>query len=101
MSGFVIENFTAVVRNTLVGFATVRTPSGTVFNDTSIHVKDGRAWASPASKPILDRNGAQLKDADGKAKWSPVVSFVDKATRDRWSGEVIAALQVAHPEVFG
>jgi hypothetical protein len=36
---FIIEDFTAVVRNTLRGFARVRTPSGMVLHD----VADGHA----------------------------------------------------------
>jgi hypothetical protein len=38
---------------------------------------------------------------DNKGLWDPVVSFASKATRDRWSDAVIAALHAAHPEVLG
>jgi hypothetical protein len=52
-----ITGFTAVHRNSLRGFATVVQPSGMVLHDVSVHQQDGAAWASPASKPMLDRNG--------------------------------------------
>lgn len=42
-----------VAKNTLRGFAKVRTPSGIIHHDVAHYVKDGAAWASPASKPIV------------------------------------------------
>lgn len=100
MSGFVVEQFAAVSKNTLVGFATVRAPSGVVFHDCAVHRKADSWWVSPASKPILDRNGAQLCDPDGKKRFAPVVSFSNKEIRDRFSAAAIAALRVSHPRVF-
>jgi hypothetical protein len=96
----IIEEFTRVERNSLVGFATVRAPSGLIFHDVSIHRKDGKWWASPASKPMLGRDGVQIKDAAGKAKWSPVVSFTSRDVRDKFSAAIIEALKAARPEVF-
>jgi hypothetical protein len=99
-AAFIIEEFVSVVRHTLRGFARVRTPSGLVFHDVAIHEKDGKCWASPASKPQLSREGVQLKDADGKALWTPVVSFANRELRKRFSDSVIAAVRVAHMEVL-
>jgi hypothetical protein len=99
MSGVVIEEFKAVTRNTLCGFARVRMPSGVIFHDVSVHQKDGAVWASPPSKPAIGRDGAMLR-RDGKAVWQPIVSFASKEVRDRFSVAVIEALRLARPEVF-
>lgn len=98
---FFVEQFTPVAKNTLVGFVTVRSPRGLVFHDVAVHRRGDSVWASPASKPLVGRDGVQLKDAAGKTRWTPVVSFAAKELRDRWSAGVIAAVQFAHPEVFG
>ena len=100
MTGIVIEDWTPVVRNTLRGFTRARMPSGVIFHDCAVHEKNGAWWVSPASKPIIGRDGAQIKDTAGKSIWSPVVSFASKELRDRFSVAVLDALRVAHPEVF-
>jgi hypothetical protein len=100
MTGFVIESFSPMMKNTLLGFATVQMPSGLVFHDCGVHRTGDRLWVSPASKPMLDRNGTQMWDAAGKLRWTPIVSFKDKPTRDKWSNAVISALKEQHPEVL-
>lgn len=104
MTGIVIEEFTAVVRNSLVGFARVRMPSGVILHDVGIYKKDlkkdGKAWATPGGKPILGRDGTQMRGRDGKALWVPVVSFATKEGRDKFSAVVVAAIEAAHPEAF-
>jgi hypothetical protein len=97
---FVIEDFVKVERNTLRGFAKVRTPSGIVFHDGAIHRQGDAAWASPASKPLLDRTGQHMKDASGKAQWVPIVSFSSRELRDKFSAAVIDAVRISHPDVL-
>jgi hypothetical protein len=97
---FIIEEFVAVARNTLVGFARVRTPSGLIFHDVAVHQKGDNAWAAPASKPQLNRDGVQLKGPDGKGLWVPIVSFASRELRDRFSSQVIAALRASHPDAL-
>ena len=97
---FVIEDFVKVERNTLRGFAKVRTPSGIIFHDVAIHRQADAAWASPASKPLLDRTGQHMRDAAGKSQWVPIVSFTSKELRDKFSAAVIDALRTSHPDVL-
>jgi hypothetical protein len=99
-SPFIIEDFRKVERNTLRGFARVRTPSGIVFHDVAIHQQGEAAWASPASKPLLNRDGQQMKDASGKAQWVPLVTFTSRELRDRFSAATIDALRISHPDVL-
>lgn len=96
----VIEEFTAVEKNTLRGIARVRMPSGMVLHDVAIYRKDTAAWASPASKPRLGRDGSQMKGPDGKGLWDPVVTFSSRELRDRFSSAVIDALRGARPEAL-
>lgn len=100
MTSFVVESFTPIAKNSLVGFATVKAPSGLIFHDVSVHRQGDAMWALPASKPMIDRDGTQLKDATGKLRWVPIVSFKDKQTRDRWSRDVVEALKAQRPEVL-
>jgi hypothetical protein len=88
-----ITEFTAVQRNSLRGFCTVVHPSGLILSDVSVHQRDGAAWASPPSKPMLDRTGQHMKDANGKTLWVPIISFASKDIRNHWSTAVIDALR--------
>lgn len=97
----VIEEWKPRQQNTLLGFATVRLPSGMRLHDVSVHMKSGKAWASPASKPQIDRNGAAIRGDDGKVKYLPIVSFETKTIGDRFSVAVIEALRLAHPDALG
>jgi hypothetical protein len=92
-----IEEFRAVSRNTLRGFARVRLGGGMIMHDVGVHVSNGSAWASPPGKPMLDRSGAVMKDAAGKPQYSPLVTFIDKATRDRFSAAVVEAVKAQYP----
>jgi hypothetical protein len=85
---------------TLRGFCTARLPSGMVLHEVAIHTRSGSWWASPASKPMLSRDGTALRDEAGKVRYSPIVSFESRQARDRLSQAVVDALRCAHPEVF-
>jgi hypothetical protein len=41
-----------------------------------------------------------MKAADGKALWTPIISFTSREHRDRWSDGVIAALRASHPHAL-
>jgi hypothetical protein len=103
MSGapaFVVEEFSSVTRNTLRGFVRVRMPSGMIISDVAVHLRDARAWASPPSKPMLNRDGQQMKDQAGKQLWVQLISFASREQRDRWSDAVIAAVRSAYPRAL-
>lgn len=87
-------------KNSLRGFCKVQFPSGLVIAEIGIHVAGSKAWASPPSRPMLDRDGVALRDADGKIRYSPTITFFNHGTRTSWSRQIIAALHIAHPEVL-
>jgi hypothetical protein len=93
----IIEEFRPLARNTLRGFARVRLPEGIIVHDIAVHVRDGEPWASPPGRPMVGRNGTPLKDAAGKARFSPTISFVSRADQDAFSRAIIAAMRAAHP----
>jgi hypothetical protein len=100
MSAVAIKDFKSIRAGALLGFADVHHPSGMILHRCSIFAKDDKAWASPPSKQVIGRDGTVQKTADGKVRYEPTVSFVDRATQERWSTAVIEALQLAHPEAL-
>jgi len=97
MTTTIIKSFAPVRKNTLRGFAEVQLPSGMIIADVAVHVTEGRPWASPPSKAMLDRNGAALRDEVGKVRYSPIISFASKDLRDKFSAAIIDAMEAAHP----
>jgi DNA-binding cell septation regulator SpoVG len=95
-----VTEFTERRSNTLRGFATVEMASGLIFHDVSVHVGDRGAWAMPPAKPRIGRDGTQMKDANGKGLWTPMIEFTSKSIRDKWSEAVIAAMQASHAAVL-
>ena len=89
---FIVEDLRPLLRNTLRGFLTVIMPSGMVLSEVAIHASGDSVWASPASKPMVSREGAVLRDQAGNVRYAPIVSFTSKARRDAFSRQVIEAL---------
>jgi hypothetical protein len=87
-------------RNSLLGFAKVELPSGMIIVDVTILTGERGPWASPPSKPMLDRDGVVLRDEKNKVRYQPVIEFTSKNVRDRFSTQVIAALRESHPKVL-
>jgi hypothetical protein len=77
-----------------------RASASCVINDIVILNGDRGPWASPPSKPTLDRDGVAMKDQRGKIRYSPLIEFTSMAIRDRWSAAVIDAMRAAHPEAL-
>ena len=94
------EDFKLVRKHSLRGFARIRFRSGLVIAEITIHVTNGRHWASPPARQILDRNGTPTRDENGKIRWQPLITFATKAHRDDWSDQVVAAVLEAHPNAL-
>jgi hypothetical protein len=98
----VIEDFRAIHKNSLRGFARVRLPSGLILHDVGIHTGgDHKAWASPPSRPMLDHEDRALRGPDGKIiRYATIIAFATKEHRDRFSQVVVDAMREAHPEAL-
>lgn len=99
-SAIIITDWKPIARNSLRGFFTATMPSGLVFHEVAAHTSNGKKWVSPPSKPMVGKDGVALKDENGKVKYSPLISFSDKATRDKWSSAVVNALEQQMPGAF-
>jgi hypothetical protein len=95
-----IEEFRPLERNTLRGFARVRLPAGLILHDVAVHIHDGKPWASPPGRPMIGRDGTQMRDAAGKMQFNPVLTFAGRADQDAFSAAVIEAMRAAHPGVM-
>lgn len=89
-----------VPRNTLLGFAKVEFPSGLIINDVTILAGARGPWAAPPNKVLTGRDGAIMRDENGKVRYWPIIEFRDKETRNAWSDSIIEAMRAVHPEVF-
>ena len=70
MTGIVkILDWRPLKKNSLLGFAKVELPSGMVISDVTILTGEHGPWASPPSKPMIDRDGVAMKDAAGKLRY--------------------------------
>lgn len=97
----IVEDWKPIGKNTLLGFCRVRLPSGMILHDVAVHMKNGKSWATPAGKPRLGRNGLQMTDtATGKLLWTPIVAFETKQIGDRFSAQVVEALQRGFPDAL-
>ena len=96
-----IRDWRPMRKGGLLGFAKIELPSGMILHDVTILIGDRGAWASPPSKPMIDRNGVAMTDAGtGKVRYSPLIEFASKEIREKFSNAVIDGLRATHPEVF-
>jgi hypothetical protein len=97
-----VLDFKPLHRNTLVGFANIRIAEMHLeIRDVAIHVKGGSRWAQLPAKPMIDRDGAAIRDSTtGKIAYTNLFEFTDRATRDAFSHAVIAALLDACPNAL-
>lgn len=84
----------------LRGYCKVRFASGIEIADIGVHQAGSKIWAAPPSKPMLNRDGAALRDEGGKIKYAPVISFQTHGVRSSWSRQIIAALREQYPEAL-
>lgn len=84
-----IVSFRRYEQRTLRGYLSVELPSGLVLHDCTVHEREGSRWVGLPRKSYTDRDGAE--------QWQAVVEIPDRARRDRFSEQVLAALD-AHLE---
>lgn len=80
----------------LRGFATVELPIGLRLIDCPVFLGSNGPWASPPSKPVLDRDGKQVK-LDGKGQYTAIMEWRDRGLADRFSEALVRLVQQADP----
>jgi hypothetical protein len=85
-TGFTVTEWRSLCTGTsLRGFFTLELPSGLVIVDCSLHEKgNGEKWVGMPARSYTKDNGS--------VAWVQVVGFTDKATRQRFSKQALAAL---------
>lgn len=84
-----------LAKNSLRGFATVELPIGLQIADIPVLVGKNGPWASLPSKPVLDHDGTQKRDANGKAAYVPILSWHTRDLSNRFSDSVVALVREA------
>lgn len=87
-----------LVRNTLRGFASIRLGAAMKIHDITVRRHEtGKCWASFPSKPVIQADGTAKKGDNGKPLYVPILGWDSKATADRFSDSVIAAIEQDFP----
>ena len=86
-----------MAKGALRGFATVELPIGLKLIDCPVLVSKGKAWVNVPAKPVLDRDGQQKIEANGKPAYVPVLEWRSRDLADRFSAAVVELVQRAHP----
>lgn len=96
------DEFKPFNRNSLRGFAIIRIDEiRMTIRDVAIHQKGDARWAQLPSKPMIDKNGAALRDnSTGKIQYVPIMEFDGRDVRDAFSQAVVAAILKREPRAF-
>lgn len=92
----VILEWRALRKNSLLGFASIQL-GALKIKDVTVNTSNGRLWAGLPSKPMIDRDGAVLRNEQGKIRYVPILEWDNKGTGDCFSESVVAALEESHP----
>jgi hypothetical protein len=97
----VCTSFMPLRKNTLLGFCEIHISEfDMVLKDIAIHQKNGAKWAAPPAKRQL-KDGVIVKDEQtGKPAYVNVVEFGSRASRDRFSQQVLDAVLARVPGAF-
>jgi hypothetical protein len=86
--GFAVREWKPYAKNPLVGFFSLELPSGMVLHGCTLHEKNGsRSVGLPAKSYVKD----------GATRWSPLVEFKSRETREDFQARALAAID-AHLE---
>jgi hypothetical protein len=94
-----LVSFRALVKGALRGFANVELPNGLRITDCPVLVSGGKAWATLPGKPQIGQDGRQIV-VDGKKQFAAILTWLDRATADRWSAAVIELVRAKYPRAL-
>ena len=84
-------------RSSLRGFAEIQFWTGAIWGGNGLHQSGDRVWASAPARPIVDSNGAVLRDEKGRICYSAIIRFANHACQRQWSELVIRTVLDAYP----
>ena len=85
--------FTPLAKGALRGFCDLALDSGMVIHDCTVMESGGRRWVNLPGKPQLDRNRNLVHDEGGKLAYVPVISIADRARKDAFNTQALAAVE--------
>ena len=88
--------FKLVRKGAAIGVARVRLGRALILHDVMVLSSNGKVWANAPGKPLVGKDGLVLKNDQGKVRYSPIVEWKDKESRERFSAAVIAAVEAKH-----
>ena len=100
MTDFKVTAGRRMRKGCLFGFAKIGMPSGMIVSDVTILTGERGPWASPPSKPTILTDGTVAKDDPGKIRYVPIIEFVSRDVRQKFSDAVIAAVRATHSEAL-
>lgn len=92
--------FRPFVKGSLRGFASVELPIGLTIEDCPVLVSGERAWANLPGKPMIDRDGRQVVNGNGKAQYAAVLKWRSRNLSDRFGAAVVELVRATHPEAL-
>ena len=64
-----------------------------VHDCPAFRAKDGGAWASLPTKPVVDRDCKQKADVNGERQFAPMLEWRSRELGNRFSAAVIALIE--------
>lgn len=88
-------------KNSLLRFAELRLPDlRLLIRGVSINETSGRRWVGMPSKPMVDKEGNQLRDERGKVKYLAFLQFDTREVANAFSDAAIRAVLAHDPSAF-
>jgi hypothetical protein len=90
--------FQSMRKGKLLGFARIEFPNGLQISNIPIFAGQNGPFAALPSRPVLDQEGRQKRDVNGKPQYLPFLQWRDRRLSSRFSDSTIALVLQAHPE---
>ena len=85
-----------------LAFLDIETSSGLMLRDFKLMRGPTEGlWLAPPSVKQLDRDGNPVIGDKGKPLYRSLVDFKDRATRDRFTEQVVSLVRREHPDIVG
>jgi hypothetical protein len=93
-------DFRPIRKGKLLGFARIELPIGLLISDIPILTGKNGVFAALPARPLLDPEGRQKRDANGRPQYLAFLEWRDRNISGRFSAAVIELVRAAHPEAL-
>jgi hypothetical protein len=101
--GMRLAKFTAIISaGAALAYLDIEHASGLITRDWKLmRGPDGKLWLAAPSVKQTDRDGNPILGDKGKPLYRNFVDFKDRATRDRFTEQVVGLVRREHPDIVG